>query len=99
MIEYYCPKCGNKLSSISIGYLCGKCKSYYDKELIETTPVEEKEFVPIIHAHIVTNWLGDSSCSNCGTKYIDVNSKYCSECGAKFDESPVDKDRFSKEGD
>lgn len=51
---------------------------------------------PIIHAHIITNDLGDSSCSNCNTKYIDATSKYCHECGAKFDEPQVYKDRFCK---
>lgn len=37
------------------------------------------------HAHVVTNWLGDSHCSNCGES-IDCTSSYCNRCGAKLDE-------------
>lgn len=34
MIEYSCPSCGNKLKSISIGWYCENCKSYYDTKFI-----------------------------------------------------------------
>lgn len=99
MMWVVCKKCGTPLEAISTGYVCRKCHPFFYMNYQETVQRYNSEFVPIIHAHIVTDWLGDSSCSNCGKKYIDATSKYCSECGAKFDEPPVDKDRFSKEGD
>lgn len=71
---------------------------WYFKSCVNCAKTIE-DALPVIHAHIVIDWLGDSTCSNCGKKYIDVTSKYCSECGAKFDESPVYKNRFSEEGD
>lgn len=37
------------------------------------------------HAHVVSNWLGDSHCSNCGES-IESTSNYCNWCGAKLDE-------------
>lgn len=40
---------------------------------------------PVVHAHVVVNWLGDCHCSNCG-KSIDCTSNYCNWCGAILDE-------------
>lgn len=34
MIEYSCSDCGNKLKSVSIGWYCENCKSYYDTKFI-----------------------------------------------------------------
>lgn len=38
-----------------------------------------------LHAHTVTDWLGDCNCSNC-KRNIDYTSSYCNWCGAKLDE-------------
>lgn len=46
------------------------------------------EITDLIHAHIITDEFGDSSCSNCNTKYIDINFNWCPWCGARFDEEP-----------
>ena len=40
---------------------------------------------PVIHAHVVVNWLGDCHCSNCG-EYCDSAKPFCASCGARFDE-------------
>lgn len=40
---------------------------------------------PVVHAHVVVNWLGDCHCSNCGES-IDCTSNYCNWCGAILDE-------------
>lgn len=40
---------------------------------------------PVVHAHIIVNWLGDCRCSNC-EKSIDATSNYCNWCGVKLDE-------------
>lgn len=41
---------------------------------------------PIIHAHVISNWLGDCRCSNCGDSEINCTKNYCHNCGARFDE-------------
>lgn len=40
------------------------------------------------HAHIVTDWLGDCHCSNCGED-ADCTKPFCASCGARFDEPVV----------
>lgn len=40
------------------------------------------------HAHIVTDWLGDCHCSNCGEN-ADCTKLFCAFCGARFDEPTV----------
>lgn len=40
------------------------------------------------HAHIVTDWLGDCHCSNCGED-ADCTKPFCASCGARFDEPEV----------
>lgn len=40
------------------------------------------------HAHIVTDWLGDCHCSNCGED-ADCTKPFCASCGARFDEPTV----------
>lgn len=37
------------------------------------------------HGRYITDWLGDSSCSVCGEKYLDATKNYCPNCGAKMD--------------
>ncbi len=44
------------------------------------------DFVPVIHAHVIVNWLGDCRCSNCGDTEINCTKNYCHNCGARFDE-------------
>ena len=51
--------------------------------LIESVPAAD--VAPVIHAHVVVNWLGDFHCSNCGES-IDCTSNYCNWCGAILDE-------------
>lgn len=47
---------------------------------------DKEEMKPIIHAHAITDWLGDSKCSNCGSRNVDVTEPYCQHCGARLDE-------------
>ena len=37
------------------------------------------------HAHLVTDWLGDTHCSNCGTD-VNCTEPFCQHCGARLDE-------------
>lgn len=41
-----------------------------------------------IHAHVVTDWLGDTNCSHCGA-HIDCTEPFCQHCGARLDEPEV----------
>lgn len=40
---------------------------------------------PVRHGRYITDDMGDSSCSECGERYLDVTQKYCPNCGAKLD--------------
>lgn len=67
------------------GMKCFGCREEAAKEAaaeIKTLLEERKEQV---HAHVVSNWLGDCHCSNCG-KIIDCTSNFCNWCGARLDE-------------
>lgn len=72
-----------------------KKKRNYTENTIETENyvlIRRKEYEkimerkPIVHAHAVINWLGDSKCSNCCAG-IDTTEPYCQHCGASIDET------------
>lgn len=63
----------NKGLNISISALCNR----------EISPAAD--VAPVVHAHIVVNWLGDCHCSNCG-ETADCTKSFCASCGANLDE-------------
>lgn len=40
--------------------------------------------------HYVSNGMGDSSCSECGEKYLDITKRFCPNCGANMREIKKD---------
>ena len=70
-------------------------QTIYDYEagkwtLISNIPTAD--VAPIVHAHLTYKpaykdaLFGFYTCSACGTPFWTDSMKYCSECGAKFDE-------------
>lgn len=57
----------------------------------EITRLPTADVAPIVHAHVVVNWLGDCHCSNCG-EYCDSAKPFCASCGARFDEPEMRED-------
>lgn len=43
------------------------------------------DVVPVRHGRYIIDDMGDSSCSECGEKWLDVTKNYCPNCGAKLD--------------
>ena len=43
------------------------------------------DVAPVVHARCIVNCDGDTSCSNCGEKWVDPTKNYCPECGARLD--------------
>lgn len=39
---------------------------------------------PVRKGHYIIDDMGDSSCSECGEKYLDVTKRFCPECGAEI---------------
>lgn len=39
---------------------------------------------PVKIGHYITDDMGDSSCSECGEKYLDITKRFCQECGAEL---------------
>ena len=39
---------------------------------------------PVKIGHYITDDMGDSSCSECGEKYLDITKRFCPECGAEL---------------
>lgn len=52
-------------------------------EAIEAIPAADVQ--PVRHGWYITDDMGDSSCSECGTKWLDVTQNYCPNCGARLD--------------
>lgn len=48
--------------------------------------VEPADVEPVVHAHYIIDFLGDSSCSQCGEKFLDSTYKRCPNCGAHMDD-------------
>lgn len=57
----------------------------YNRVLDIVNSAPSVDAVPVVHAHIVVNWLGDCHCSNCGES-ADCTKRYCASCGARLDE-------------
>lgn len=62
--------------------------SFSYEKLVKEFPAADVE--PVVHAHYIVNFLGDSSCSQCGEKFLDSTYKRCPNCGAHMDE-PEDR--------
>ena len=43
------------------------------------------DVAPVVHGHYITDEFGDSSCSVCGEKYLNITQNYCPQCGALLD--------------
>lgn len=54
-----------------------------DLLLLRTIP--SADVVPVRHGRYIIDDMGDSSCSECGEKWLDVTQNYCPHCGAKMD--------------
>lgn len=39
---------------------------------------------PVRKGHYIIDDMGNSSCSECGEKYLDVTKRFCPECGAEI---------------
>lgn len=65
-----------ELRDIKYCPMCGR-------KLTEENKVEMK---PVIRAHAIIDWLGNTKCSNCGNIDINVTEPYCQHCGARLDE-------------
>ena len=52
---------------------------------------------PVKIGHYVTDEMGDSSCSECGEKYLDITKRFCPECGAELRRS-ADMREASEDG-
>lgn len=56
-------------------------------EMVEFQRIEElpaADVRPVKIGHYVTDEMGDSSCSECGEKYLDITKRFCPECGAEL---------------
>jgi hypothetical protein len=58
-------------------YKFAGCKEYYN---LFTTPSADVR--PVRRGHYITDDMGDSSCSECGEKYLDITKRFCPACGA-----------------
>lgn len=58
--------------------------SFSYEKLVKEFPAADVE--PVVHAHYIVDFLGDSSCSQCGEKFLDSTCKRCPNCGAHMDE-------------
>lgn len=70
------------------GYVYGSDREAYDawQEILDSiSAIHAAEVAPVVHGHVIVNWLGDCHCSGCG-KSIDSTSRYCNWCGAILDE-------------
>lgn len=43
------------------------------------------DVAPVRHGRYIIDDMGDSSCSECGAKWLDVTQNYCPHCGALLD--------------
>lgn len=77
----------------AIKIICGPCASkaacdagvetrcsYY----IHMVQLPAADVRPVKIGHYVTDDIGDSSCSECGEKYLDITKRFCPECGAEL---------------
>lgn len=62
---------------------CGDTVAYNIAAEIKGIP--DAEAAPVVHGHVVVNWLDDCHCSGYGES-IDGTSRYCNWCGAVLDE-------------
>lgn len=61
--------------------------------LSDIAAVPAADVAPVRHGRYITNDMGDSSCSECGERYLDVTQNYCPNCGAKMDGEADAKER------
>lgn len=65
---------------------------YKEYKWVHITDIPTEDVAPIVHAHLTYKpaykdaLFGFYTCSACGTPFWTDSMKYCSECGAKFDE-------------
>ena len=57
------------------------CNKEYIDNLLDI-PAEDVR--PMNYGHYITDELGDSKCSECGERYLDVTKNYCPNCGASL---------------
>ena len=53
------------------------------ERVIDNMPTAD--VAPVVHGHYITDEFGDSSCSVCGEKYLNITQNYCPQCGALLD--------------
>lgn len=65
---------------------CGHCKWLQTKNAIKKKldHITAAHVRPVKIGHYVTDDMGDSSCSECGEKYLDITKRFCPECGAEL---------------
>lgn len=69
---------GCSLKSADPSFFCGDpCPKY---ERLRSIPAED--VAPVRRGHYITDEMGDSSCSECGGRWLDVTQNYCPNCGA-----------------
>lgn len=47
--------------------------------------MDAADVAPVRHGRYITDDMGDSSCSECGAKWLDITQNYCPNCGARMD--------------
>ena len=65
-------------------------ESGYERKMVEVDCVENMpaaDVEPVVRGEYITDDLGDSSCSVCGEKWLNVTHKRCPNCAAYLERS------------
>lgn len=77
-----------KIDPFKIGFLDDNIDGFNDgiDTAISCISVEvpAADVRPVKIGHYVTDDMGDSSCSECGEKYLDITKRFCPGCGAEL---------------
>lgn len=63
-------------------FQCSIISETFIKAVVEQIPTADVR--PVKIGHYITDDMGDSSCSECGEKYLDITKRFCPECGAEL---------------
>ena len=76
-----------KVDPFKIGFLDDNTDGFndgIDTAISELSVMPAADVRPVKIGHYITDEMGDSSCSECGEKYLDITKRFCPECGAEL---------------
>lgn len=79
MADYISREAASDLLAMS---LIDEWEPEYAQDRLSEIPAADVR--PVKIGHYVTDEMGDSSCSECGEKYLDITKRFCPECGAEL---------------